>query len=55
MVSVSKNVCNNKLDDVVNENNNKYHRTVKMESVDVQSRAFIDIMWSWWSCQNIEI
>ena len=35
MTSVSKNVYINKLDHIVNENNNTYHRTIKMKPVDV--------------------
>ena len=36
MNSVSKNVCNGKLDDIVNKDNNKYHRTIKMKPADVK-------------------
>ena len=42
MTSVSKNVYIDKLDDIVNEYNNTYHRTVKMKSVDVKDNAYID-------------
>ena len=35
MTSVSKNVHINKLDDIVNEYNNAYHRTIKMKPLDV--------------------
>ena len=35
MTSISKNVYINKLDDIVNEYNNTYHRTIKMKPVDV--------------------
>ena len=35
MNSVSKNVYIDKLDDIVGEYNNTYHRTIKMKSVDV--------------------
>ena len=35
MIAISKNVYNDKLDDVVNEYNNTYHRTIKMKPVDV--------------------
>ena len=34
MTSISKNVYINKLDDIVNEYNNTYHRTIKMKPVD---------------------
>ena len=36
MTSISKNVYIDKLDDVVNEYNNTYHRTIKMKPVDVK-------------------
>ena len=36
MNSVSKNVYINKLDDKVGEDNNTYHRTIKMKPVDVK-------------------
>ena len=42
MTSVSKNVHIDKLDDVVGEHNNAYHRTIKMKSVDVKDNAYID-------------
>ena len=31
-----------KLNDIVNEYNNTYHRTIKMKPVDVKSNAYID-------------
>ena len=42
MTSVSKNVCIKKLDDIVNEYNNTYHRTIKMKPVDVKDNTYID-------------
>ena len=36
MTSISKNVQIDKLDDIVNECNNAYHRTIKMKPVDVK-------------------
>ena len=42
MTSVSKNVHIDKLDDVVGEHNNAYHRAIKMKSVDVKDNAYID-------------
>ena len=42
MTSVSKNVYINKLDDIVNEYNNTYHRTIKMKPVDVDDNTYID-------------
>ena len=44
MTSVSKNVYINKLDDIVNEYNNTYHRTIKMKPVDVKDNTYIDSM-----------
>ena len=31
-----------KLDDIVNKNNNTYHSTIKIKSVDVKSSTYID-------------
>ena len=42
MTSVSRNVCINKLDDIVNEYNNTYHRTIKMKPVDFEDNTYID-------------
>ena len=42
MTSVSKIVYINKLDDIVNEYNNTYHRTIKMKPVDVEDNTYID-------------
>ena len=42
MTAISKNVYINKLDDIVNEYNNTYHRPIKMKSVDVKDNAYID-------------
>ena len=42
MTSVSKNVCLDKLNNVVNECNNTYHRTIKMKPVDVKNNINID-------------
>ena len=36
MTSVSRNVYTNKLDDIVNEYNNIYHKTIKMKPIDVK-------------------
>ena len=41
MTSVSKNVYIDKLDDIVNEYNNTYHRTIKMKPVDVKDNGYI--------------
>ena len=42
MTSISKNVYINKLDDIVNEYNNTYHRTIKMKPADVKDNTYID-------------
>ena len=36
MISVWKNVYIDKLDDIVNEYNNTYHRTIKIKPVNVK-------------------
>ena len=41
MTSISKNVDIDKLDDIVNEYNNTYHRTIKMKLVDVKDNTYI--------------
>ena len=42
MTSASKNVYIDKLDDIVGEYNNTYHRTIKMKPVDVKDDTYID-------------
>ena len=42
MTSVSKNVYMDKLDDIVNEYNNTYHRKIKMKPIDVKDNTYID-------------
>ena len=42
MTSISKNVYIDKLDDIVNEYNNTYHKTIKMKPADVKDNTFID-------------
>ena len=42
MTAISKNVYIDKLDDMVNEYNNTYHRKIKMRPVDVKDNAYID-------------
>ena len=42
MTSISKNVYIDKLDDIVNEYNNTYHRTIKMKPVDIKDNTYID-------------
>ena len=42
MTAISKNVYIDKLDDVVDEYNNTYHRTIKMKPVDIKDNTYID-------------
>ena len=42
MIAISKNVYINKLEDIVDEYNNMYHRTIKMKPVDVKDNTYID-------------
>ena len=42
MTSVSKNVHIDKLDDMVDEDNNTYHKTIKMKSVNLKDNTYID-------------
>ena len=44
MTSISKDVYIDKLDDIVNECNNTYHRTIKMKPVDIKGNTYIDSM-----------
>ena len=39
MTSISKNVYIDKLDDIVDEYNNTYHRTIKMKPVDFEKEV----------------
>ena len=48
MTSISDNVYIDKLDDIVNEYNNTYHRVIKMRPVDVKDNTYIDSM----QCSN---
>ena len=41
MTSVSKNAYIDKLDDIVGQYNNTYHRTIKMKPVDVKDDTYI--------------
>ena len=43
MTVISKNVYINKLDDIVNEYNNTYHRTIRMKPVDAKDNTNIDL------------
>ena len=42
MTAIPKNVYIDKLDDIVNDYNNTYHRTTKMKPVDVKGNAYIN-------------
>ena len=42
MTAISKNVYIDKLDNIVNEYNNTYHRTINMKPVDVKDNTYID-------------
>ena len=42
MASIWKNVYIDKLDDIVSEYNNPYHRTIKMKPVNVKDNTYID-------------
>ena len=42
MTSISKNVCIDKLDDIMNEYNNTYHTTIKMKPIDVKDNTYIN-------------
>ena len=42
MTSVSKNVYFDVLNDIVDKYNNKYHRTIKMKPIDVNSNLYAE-------------
>ena len=42
MIAVSKTMYIDKLDDIVNEYNNTYHRTIKMKPIEVKNNTYID-------------
>ena len=44
MTSLSKNVYIDKLNDTVDEYNNRYHRKIKMKLVDIKDNTYIDSM-----------
>ena len=44
MTAISKNVYIDKLDDIVNEYNNTYHRAIKMKAFDVKDDTYILIL-----------
>ena len=43
MTSISKNMCIGKLDDIVNEQNNTYQRTITMKLIYIKSSTYIDL------------
>ena len=43
MTAISKNVYIDKLDHIVNEYNNTYHRAIKIKSIDVKDNIYINI------------
>ena len=43
MISISKNVYIDKLDDIVDECNNAYHTTIKMKPIDIKDNTCINI------------
>ena len=43
MTSISENVYIDKLDDIVNEYNNTYNRSLKMKPIDVKDNTYISI------------
>ena len=42
MTSISKNVYINKLNDIVDEYNNTYHRTIIVKPIDVKMSTYFD-------------
>ena len=42
MTAISKSVYIDQLDNIVNEYNNTYHRTIKMKPIDVRDNTYID-------------
>ena len=43
MTSITKNVHIDKLDDIADEYNNTYHRTIKIKPIDVKDNTYINI------------
>ena len=42
MTAISKKIYIDKLDDILNEYNNIYHRTIKMKPVDIKDNTYFD-------------
>ena len=43
MTAISQNVYIDKSGDIVNKDNNTYHRTIKMKPIDININAYSDI------------
>ena len=43
MISISKSVYIDKLDDIANKYNDTYHKTIKTKPVDTKSSIYIDV------------
>ena len=43
MTSISKDLSIDKLDVIVNEHNNTYHRTIKIKPIDVKDNTYLNI------------
>ena len=55
MTAILKNVYINKLDDIVGEYNNTYHRIIKMKPVDVKDNTYIDFKKLMIKIQNLKL
>ena len=42
MTSISKNVCIDKLDGIVNKYNNTYHKTIKMKPIGIKQSTYFE-------------
>ena len=42
MTSISKNINDDKLDDIFNKYNNTYHNRIKMKPVDIKTSTYIE-------------
>ena len=42
-MTISKNLYIDKLDDIVKENNNNYHTSIKMKPIDVKNNNYFDV------------
>ena len=55
MTAISKNVYIDKLDDMVDEYNNTYHRKIKMKPIDVKDNTYIDFEKEVIKVQNLKL